>query len=58
MKLTNVYIYLERNVYRWVFKHDNHSYKFKHYISQSVSMDYLISLIQETEIELVPIPDN
>ena len=58
MKLTRVYVYLERNVYRWVFKQDNQSYKFNHYISQSVSTYYLISLIQKTEIELVPIPND
>lgn len=58
MKLTRVYVYEERNIYCWVFKHDSHLYIFKHYVSQSISMDYLISLIQETEIKLVPIPNN
>ena len=58
MKIARVYVYLEANVYRWSFKRDYHSYKFKYYVSQSVSASYLISLIQKTEIEFVPIPNS
>lgn len=58
MKIARVYVYLEVNVYRWSFKRDYHSYKLSYGVSQSVSAHYLISLIQKTEIELVPIPNS
>ena len=58
MKIARVGIHLKWKVYRWVFKHDSQAYEFKYYISQSISASYFISLIQQTEIELVPIPDR
>ena len=58
MKIARVYAHINTESYYWVFKHNCHSYRFKYYISQSVSASYLIALIQKTEIELVPIPDR
>ena len=58
MKIARVGIHLKWKAYHWVFKHDSQAYKFKYCVSQSVSASYLISLIQQTEIELVSIPDR
>ena len=56
MKIARVGIHLKWKAYHWVFKHDSQAYRFRDYASQSVSASYLISLIQQTEIELVSIP--
>ena len=58
MKIVRVYAHSKISVYRWIFKHDYQSYSFIHYVSQSVPASYLTSLIQQTEIELVPIPNS
>ena len=58
MKIARVYVYLGVNVYRWSFNHDYQSYRFRDYVSESVSTAQLLYLIQQTVIELVPIPDR
>ena len=55
MKIAKVYSHLRINSYRWAFNHDYQSYRFRDYVSQSISASFLISLIQQTEIELVSI---
>ena len=58
MKIARVGSHLKWKSYHWVFKHDSQAYTFKYCVSQSVSAHYLIFLIQQTVIELVPIPDR
>ena len=58
MKIARVGTHLKWKTYHWVFKHDSQAYVFKYYVSQSISASYFISLIQQTEIELVPIPNS
>ena len=58
MKIARVGIHLKWKTYHWVFEHDPQAYTFKYCVSQSVAASYLISLIQQTVIELVPIPNN
>ena len=58
MKIARVYSHSKWKAYHWVFKHDSRAYKFRDYVSQSVSTAMLLYLIQQTVIELVPIPDR
>ena len=58
MKIARVYFHSKIDSYRWAFNHKYQTYRFRDYVSQSVSTAQLLYLIQQTVIELVPIPNS